>query len=152
MNHKGMDLTAKTHIKVNKVWFGKKKKKKRTELVWIKWSLKSKLRDLKKTMQDLPALSFAALDPPMREEGVDTAFKQRYTAGILALHSNMCCPWAELQADLSHSHNILCGYTAYIIASFIWGSKGLSAHWFNLKTSGVINKLFLQAVSLHNRY
>ena len=43
-------------------------------------------------MQDLPAQPFAALVPPVTEEGVDTAFKQRYTAGVLALHSNTCCP------------------------------------------------------------
>lgn len=89
-NHKGMDLTAKMHIRVNKVWFEKKPKqeesKKRTVLLWLKLSLKSKLGDLRniceKNSKHLLAWPLAAHALPITEEGVDITFKQTHHRSI----------------------------------------------------------------------
>lgn len=89
-NHKGMDLTAKTHIRVNKVWFEKKQEesKEKTELLSITLSLKNKLGDLRniceKTSKNLPARPLAALALPITEEGVDITFKQTHHRSISA--------------------------------------------------------------------
>lgn len=60
--------------------------KKRTELLWNKLSLKSKLGDLRniceKNRKNLPVQPLAALALPITEEGVDNAFKQTHHRSI----------------------------------------------------------------------
>lgn len=91
-NHKGMDLTAKMHIRVNKVWFEKNKtkqeeSKKRTDLLWIKLSLKSKLGGLRniceKTARIYQLNLWQLLHCPLQRK-VLTSLLCRHITGIIS--------------------------------------------------------------------